>query len=242
MQVLNDLSWSSPRGGERLNRAEPTQRMVGNRLGFACLSLRLSGRWRASLDRTRRVTPRPQSPMPKRNLAWLALIAFVLTFVAARALVILIMSRRIPDLYLHVGGTHVHHLNYGIFLLAGVGAWLLFRHSAADSGRSERRMPAAAVLYGCGLALTFDEFGMWLHLGGSYWQRASFDAVIVAGACLSLIALLPAMRRFDRRRWAVTGLVFVVAAAFGFLLNWSLSAEASTTIHRLEQAEQQGPH
>jgi hypothetical protein len=29
------------------------------------------------------------------------------------------------------------------------------------------------------MALTFDEFGMWLHLGGSYWQRASFDAVIV---------------------------------------------------------------
>jgi hypothetical protein len=28
------------------------------------------------------------------------------------------------------------------------------------------------------MALTFDEFGMWLHLGGSYWQRASFDAVV----------------------------------------------------------------
>ena len=30
-----------------------------------------------------------------------------------------------PDLFLYVGGTHVHHLNYGIFLLSGVGAWTL---------------------------------------------------------------------------------------------------------------------
>jgi hypothetical protein len=34
------------------------------------------------------------------------------------------------------------------------------------------------------MALTFDEFGMWLHLGGSYWQRASIDASIVVAALL----------------------------------------------------------
>ena len=32
-------------------------------------------------------------------------------------------ARRIPDVYLHLGGTHVHHLNYGIFLLAAVGGF-----------------------------------------------------------------------------------------------------------------------
>jgi len=37
----------------------------------------------------------------------------------------------------------------------------------------------AALVYGVGLALTFDEFGMWVHLGGPYWQRASFDAVVL---------------------------------------------------------------
>ena len=68
-------------------------------------------------------------------------------------MVFLIVSRRIPDVYPHLGGTHVHHLNYGI-------------------GR-------AATLYGVGLALTFDEFGLWLHLGGGYWQRASFAAPIM---------------------------------------------------------------
>jgi hypothetical protein len=54
------------------------------------------------------------------------LVAFLFTFIAARVLVYLIMSRRMPDLYLHLGGTHVHHLNYGIFLLSGLGAYLLF--------------------------------------------------------------------------------------------------------------------
>ena len=32
-----------------------------------------------------------------------------------------------PDLYLFLGQTHIHHLNYGIFLLSGVGAYLLLK-------------------------------------------------------------------------------------------------------------------
>ena len=35
------------------------------------------------------------------------------------------------------------------------------------------------IEYGVAMGLTFDEFGMWLHRGGGYWQRASFDAIIV---------------------------------------------------------------
>ena len=42
------------------------------------------------------------------------------------------------------------------------------------------------MAYGVAMALTFDEFGMWLHLGGSYWQRASVDAIIVVAAVLGL--------------------------------------------------------
>jgi hypothetical protein len=47
-------------------------------------------------------------PKPTGHLARLTFIALLLTFVAARTLVILIMTRRIPDLFLHLGGTHVH--------------------------------------------------------------------------------------------------------------------------------------
>ena len=42
------------------------------------------------------------------HLARRVLLAFILTFIAARVLVFLILSRRVPDLFLHVGGTHVH--------------------------------------------------------------------------------------------------------------------------------------
>ena len=54
--------------------------------------------------------------------------SFLFTFTAARVLVFLIVARRIPDVYLHLGGTHVHHLNYGIVLLSAVGAYLLLGH------------------------------------------------------------------------------------------------------------------
>ena len=51
-------------------------------------------------------------PKPTRHLARLVFLAFLVTFIASRVLVILIMTRRMPDLFLHMGGTHVHHLNY----------------------------------------------------------------------------------------------------------------------------------
>src|SRR5439155_4161657 len=73
--------------------------------------------------------------------------------------------------------------------------------SAPHAGRprklqGRRRRAGAAVAYGVGLALTFDEFGLWLHLGGSSWQRASYDAVVTLAALLGLIAVAPALRHF----------------------------------------------
>ena len=127
------------------------------------------------------------------QLARRALFGFILTFIAARTVVLLIMSHRMPNLYFFLRGTHVHHLNYGIFLLAGVGAYLLFRVRDAQGLR------VAALAYGVSMALTFDEFGMWLHLGGSYWQRASVDAVIIVAAVLGLIGFASAIRTFESR-------------------------------------------
>jgi hypothetical protein len=123
-------------------------------------------------------TPAPCAPpYPRRHLARIVFTTFLLTFIASRILVILIMAKKMPDLFLHLGGTHVHHLNYGIFLLSAIGAVLLF----VPLQKAGRQWVAFA--YGFGMALTFDEFGMWVHLGGSYWQRASFDAVIVVLSC-----------------------------------------------------------
>jgi len=138
--------------------------------------------------------------------------AFAFTFVISRILVFLSMSGRMPDIHPQLGGTRLHHLNYGIFLLAGVGAALLF------SRPTGRWLSATAILYGVALALTFDEFGMWLHLDAVYWQRASFDAMILIAAILGLIMAAPTVRRFRLRHWIWTVVMTLVVIWFTLLL------------------------
>jgi hypothetical protein len=73
------------------------------------------------------------------------------------------------------------------------------------------------VLYGIGLALTFDEFGMWVHLGGSYWQRASFDAVVVIAAFLSLLVVAPRLSAFRPHHWLTAGALALVLLLFAVM-------------------------
>jgi hypothetical protein len=168
-------------------------------------------------------------------LARIVFTAFLLTFIAARLLVILIMGRMIPDLFLHMGQTHVHHLNYGIFLLCTVAGIMLFFHV------TERERLWCAVAYGFSLALTFDEFGMWLHLGGGYWQRASFDAVIVIASLFGMIAFAPPVQRLRTHHW-ITGIIALAATAlFYVMLFKSLDWAGRRVGPRLEWLEEQGP-
>jgi hypothetical protein len=157
------------------------------------------------------------------RIARRALFGFILTFIGARTVVLLIMTRRMPNLYFLLHGTHVHHLNYGIFLLAGVGAFLLF------CSRSAAQLRRAAVAYGAAMALTFDEFGMWLHLGGSYWQRASIDAVVVVAAALGIVAFASALRNFEARHVRASVILLVAIILFGVVLY-----DASERIGQLE--------
>jgi hypothetical protein len=165
------------------------------------------------------------------ELARRALLAFLLTFIAARIVVFLIMARRIPNLYLFLRDTHVHHLNYGIFLLAALAAYLLF---AAPRGVRARR---AAFAYGIAMALTFDEFGMWLHLGGSYWQRASIDAVVVIAALLALLAYARSIRRFESRHvraFIALGIALLLFGAVIYDASVHLANVAGPRLHELE--------
>ena len=162
-------------------------------------------------------------PDNTRPRARLVLLSLLLTFVAARLVSILMLLPSVPDVYLHVHDTHIHHLNYGIFLLAGVGAYLLFSPGPA--------VPAAAVFYGIGLGLTFDEFGMWLHLNGDYWQRASFDAVIVLAAALGLAGFATSPARWRPRQVAIA-LLFILLLAGSFRL-------AARAVPRMERWQQQ---
>ena len=145
------------------------------------------------------------------------------------------MTRRMPDLFLHLGGTHVHHLNYGIFLLSFIGGVLLF----VQLNQKQRNI--FAVLYGFAMALTFDEFGMWLHLGGSYWQRASFDAVIVILSVLGLIAFMPRWQQLRAHHFILGGWLLIVIASFYLLLFKSLSHANDKLVPRLMEVEKRGP-
>lgn len=170
-----------------------------------------------------------------RHLGRLTFVAFLLTFIAARTLVILIMTRKMPDLFLHMGGTHVHHLNYGIFLLSALAGLILF------AGLNQTQRSACALVYGAANALTFDEFGMWLHLGGSYWQRASFDAVIIVLGVFALIAFMPRWERLRAHHFAVGSVLLVAVAAFGVLLIKSLSHADDKLMPRLMEMEKNAP-
>ena len=173
----------------------------------------------------------PAPPVTTDELARRALLAFIVTFIAARTLVFLIMSQRVPNLYFFLHGTHVHHLNYGIFLLAAVGGFVLFN---APTGRALR---LSAFAYGAAMALTFDEFGMWLHLGGSYWQRASVDMVIVVSALFGLVAFARTLRRIEKHHfWAFTILMLVLVgfAIVIYLAGCRLGDLVGPVLHDLE--------
>jgi hypothetical protein len=146
------------------------------------------------------------------TLARRALFGFIVTFIIARACVFLIMSRQMPNLYLFMQGTHVHHLNYGIFLLAAVGGYSVFRRPVG------RTAEIVALAYGFAMALTFDEFGMWLHLGGSYWQRASVDAVIIISAVLGMVGFARSIARFESRHFWAFLTVGVALVGFGWVV------------------------
>lgn len=65
----------------------------------------------------------------------------------------------------------MHHLTYGIIVLAISGFVSLVMPKVP------RRL--LAVVYGIGLALAFDEFGMWLHLTSNYKIDTSEYAMVV---------------------------------------------------------------
>ena len=146
------------------------------------------------------------------RLARRALFSFILTFIASRAVVFLIMSGRVPNMFLFLHGTHVHHLNYGIFLLAIVGGYTLFGRPTGTAAN------LAALAYGFAMGLTFDEFGMWLNLGGSYWQRTSIDAIIVVIAALSLMAFTRSIERLEARHFWTFVFLLLALVGFGFVV------------------------
>ena len=158
-------------------------------------------------------TSAPATPagLPIRRLARITFTTFLLTFIASRLLVILIMTRHIPGL-------------------------LVFTARPSD-----RMRQLCALFYGFGMALTFDEFGMWLHLGGSYWQRASFDAVIVLLSLFGVIAFAPSLARMRTHHWAPAAVSAIAVVIFYLMLFKSIKYVGKRVGPRLLDIEETGP-
>jgi hypothetical protein len=109
-------------------------------------------------------------------VAWLVA-TYLVTFLVTRFITRAIRSGRGPFRNTSVGGVHLHHEVYGIFLVLGTGtAEFTYRPGPPW-------VYALAALFGSGAALTLDEFALWLHLDDVYWSRegrSSVDAVLIA--------------------------------------------------------------
>lgn len=120
----------------------------------------------------------------KAPLFWMV-VAFILTFGFIRLSVHMIRRQvRWWPGNIETGGVHVHHLVFGIFMMLGAG---ILEFGADPDGPVTVLL---AMIFGCGAALTFDEFALWLHLSDVYWShegRQSIDAVVLVGLFMLLL-------------------------------------------------------
>ena len=110
-----------------------------------------------------------------------------------------------------VGGTHIHHLVWGILLLLIFG-WIGVAIHPPDPWRE-----IVAVVFGIGTGLTLDEFALWLNLKDVYWSkqgRRSIDAVIIAAGFTGV--LLVGFRSWIDAADSVGSAVFAGVGAVGF--------------------------
>ena len=115
-----------------------------------------------------------------------------------------------------VGGTHIHHLVWGIITLM-ISGWIAI---AVDPGSPGREL--VAIAFGIGTGLTLDEFALWLELKDVYWSadgRKSIDAVVVAAilaglGVLGFTVLVDVADDVERAVFAVVGFFGLVAIGF----------------------------
>ena len=122
-----------------------------------------------------------------RQPEFLFFISFLLTFAFIRTSAHLIRAQVSwwPG-NVSVGGTHIHHLVWGILLL------LVFGYVGIAFEPGLPWLEITAVAFGIGTGLTLDEFALWLNLRDVYWSekgRRSIDAVIVAASISGIVLI-----------------------------------------------------
>jgi hypothetical protein len=108
-----------------------------------------------------------------------------------------------------VGGTHIHHLVWGILLV------LINGYIGIALDPSSPWDKVVAVFFGIGTGLTLDEFALWLNLKDVYWEkqgRRSIDAVIIAAA-ISGVFLISLRSWIDVTTQVADGIQAIVGSA-----------------------------
>jgi hypothetical protein len=123
-----------------------------------------------------------------KEIHFLILVAFAITFGFIRTSAHMIRAQVSwwPGNVQTKGGTHIHHLVWGILLILITG----YLGLALDMGSPWLEL--TAIVFGIGMGLTLDEFALWLNLEDVYWEskgRQSIDAVIVAASLLGISLL-----------------------------------------------------
>jgi hypothetical protein len=110
----------------------------------------------------------------------------------------------------NVGGTHIHHLVWGIVLLMATG------YVGVTIAPPSPWHEIIAILFGIGTGLALDEFALWLDLSDVYWSdqgRKSIDAVIVAATITGMV--LVGYTAWVEVATEVEAVVFAIVGAFG---------------------------
>jgi hypothetical protein len=123
--------------------------------------------------------------VPGKETHFLVLLAFLASFGFIRTSAHMIRAQVSwwPGNVQTKGGTHIHHMVWGILLLLVMG------YIGIAIAPSSPWIELVAILFGVGMGLTLDEFALWLNLEDVYWSeqgRQSIDAVIVAACVLTL--------------------------------------------------------
>jgi hypothetical protein len=126
--------------------------------------------------------------VPGKETHFLILLAFVCSFGFIRTSAHMIRAQVSwwPGNVETKGGTHVHHLVWGILLLLSMG------YLGISTDIPSPWFELVAIAFGIGMGLTLDEFALWLNLQDVYWQdkgRQSIDAVMVTTALLVIAVL-----------------------------------------------------
>jgi hypothetical protein len=148
-----------------------------------------------------------------RESQFLFFVAFLLTFGFIRTSAHMIRAQVSwwPG-NVEVGGTHIHHLVWGILLLLTFG-WIGVAVHPPDPWRE-----IIAIVFGIGAGLTLDEFALWLNLKDVYWSkqgRRSIDAVIIVTGVTGM--LLVGFRAWIEAAEHVESAVFAGVGATGIL-------------------------